>query len=74
MAPRNPTVTKLATNVSVRSDLLVAAREANLLMTPQLAGIARSELGAEAGALTDQRQTILGAIDFLLTGFSVQPR
>ena len=48
--------------------------EPYLLMTPQLAGIARSELGAEAGALTDQRQTILGAIDFLLTGFSVQPR
>jgi hypothetical protein len=34
-----------------------------------LAGIARSELGAEAGALTDERQTILGAVDFLLTGF-----
>jgi toxin CcdB len=43
--------------------------EPYLLMTPQLAGIARSELGAEAGALTDQRQTILGAIEFLLTGF-----
>jgi hypothetical protein len=26
------------------------------------------KLGAEAGALTDERQTILGAIDFLLTG------
>ncbi len=43
--------------------------EAYLLMTPQLAGIARSDLGAEAGALIEKRQTILAAIDFLLTGF-----
>lgn len=40
-----------------------------LLMTPQLAGIERAELGPHAGTLVDERPTILAAIDFLLTGF-----
>jgi toxin CcdB len=40
-----------------------------LLMTPQLAGIGRAELGPHAGTLAEERQTILSAIDFLLTGF-----
>jgi toxin CcdB len=40
-----------------------------VLMTPQLAGIARSELGAPAGSLAGQRQAILAAMDFSLTGF-----
>jgi toxin CcdB len=40
-----------------------------VLMTPQLAGIGRTELGPHAGTLVDERQTILAAIDFLLTGF-----
>ena len=40
-----------------------------LLMTPQLAGIGRAELGPHAGTLAEERQTILAAIDFLLTGF-----
>jgi toxin CcdB len=40
-----------------------------MLMTPQLAGIGRAELGPLAGTVVDERQTILAAIDFLLTGF-----
>lgn len=40
-----------------------------LLLTPQLAGISKSELGAVAGSVAEQRQVILSAIDFLLTGF-----
>jgi toxin CcdB len=40
-----------------------------LLMTPQLAGIARSDLGPEAGSLVDQREKVIAAVDFLLTGF-----
>ncbi len=43
--------------------------EAYILMTPQLAGIARTDLGASAGTLADQRQVIAAAIDFLLVGF-----
>jgi toxin CcdB len=43
--------------------------DAYVLMTPQLAGIARVDLGVPAGTLTEERQTILAAIDFLVTGF-----
>jgi len=34
-----------------------------------LAAIARSELGAATGSLAEQRDVILAALDFLLTGF-----
>jgi toxin CcdB len=44
-------------------------RESYVLMTPQLAGMAYSDLGAAAGSLIEERQTIMGAIDFLLSGF-----
>ena len=40
-----------------------------VLITPQLAGVARADLGAQTGSLAEQRQTILAALDFLLTGF-----
>ena len=43
--------------------------ETYALMTPQLAGVARTDLGAATGSLTRQRATILAALDFLLTGF-----
>ena len=36
-------------------------------MTTQLAGISRMELGAEVGRLGDQRDTIIRALDFLIT-------
>ncbi len=40
-----------------------------VLMTPQLAGVARRDLGESTGSLAEQRQVIVAAIDFLLTGF-----
>jgi toxin CcdB len=40
-----------------------------LVLTPQLAGIQRSELGPAIGSLAHNRDTILAALDFLLTGF-----
>lgn len=43
--------------------------DAYMLVTPELAGIARNDLGPAAGSLAEQRNAILGAIDFLLTGF-----
>jgi toxin CcdB len=39
------------------------------LLTPQLAGISRDELGPQAGSLADQERAISAAIDFLLRGF-----
>jgi toxin CcdB len=43
--------------------------ETYVLMTPLLAGVARTDLGASTGSLAEQRQVIVAAIDFLLTGF-----
>jgi toxin CcdB len=43
--------------------------EVYVLLTPQLAGIARSDLGAAAGNLAVRRDTIFAALDFLLTGY-----
>lgn len=40
-----------------------------VLLTPQLAGISRDELGPQAGSLADQQRAISAAIDFLLKGF-----
>ena len=40
-----------------------------VLMTPQLAGINRVDLGPLAGSLAEERQAILSAVHFLLTGF-----
>lgn len=40
-----------------------------VMLTPQLAGIPRRELGAPVTQLDRQRAEILAAIDFLVTGF-----
>jgi toxin CcdB len=42
--------------------------ERYLLVTPQLAGIARSELGAAVESVEDQRTTIVSALDLLISG------
>jgi toxin CcdB len=40
-----------------------------VLMTPQLAGLGRADLGVAIGSLAKERQVIIAAMDFLLTGF-----
>ena len=40
-----------------------------LMLTPQLVGIMRKELGKPVTTLSDARNEIIGAIDFLVTGF-----
>lgn len=40
-----------------------------LMLTPQIAGIPARELGAIAGNLSIDRNSIVAAIDFLLAGF-----
>jgi toxin CcdB len=40
-----------------------------VVMTPQLAAIARADLGEPIGSLATERHEILAAMDFLLTGF-----
>ncbi|MBS0614723.1 MAG: CcdB family protein [Proteobacteria bacterium] len=38
------------------------------LMTPQLAGVSRPDLGEITGSLAEERPAIIAAIDFLITG------
>lgn len=47
---------------------LVIDGEQYLLMTPQLAGIARSDLGPAVGNVAGQRSAIVSALDLLITG------
>lgn len=42
--------------------------EAYLMMTPQMAGIARKQLGAVVADLSAQRDEIIAALDLLITG------
>jgi len=41
------------------------------LLTPQLAGIARNELGPQMGSVADHARTISNAIEFLMRGFLI---
>ncbi|SJM92565.1 conserved hypothetical protein [Crenothrix polyspora] len=40
-----------------------------LLLTPQLAGIHKKELGEFVASVANYRAEIIGALDFLITGF-----
>jgi toxin CcdB len=40
-----------------------------LLLTPQLAGIAVVDVGELVADVSDQRETIIAALDFLVSGF-----
>jgi toxin CcdB len=44
------------------------AGEPCVLMTPQLAGVRRDALGGLVTRLVDDRDAIIGALDFLMTG------
>lgn len=39
-----------------------------VMMTPQLAGIAKKQLGTQVAELSAQRNQIIAALDFLITG------
>ena len=62
-----PTLTRKP--VSQLTPILRFEGETYVLMTPELAGIARNELGPATGSLAEHRDAILAATDFLLTGF-----
>lgn len=44
-------------------------RTAVVMSTAQLAGIDKQDLGAKVASLKEQRETVLAAVDFLLSGF-----
>jgi toxin CcdB len=55
--------------VSHLTPILKFEGEAYMLMIPELAAMARSDLGAATGSLAERRDVIIAAMDFLLTGF-----
>ncbi|HEX3127339.1 MAG TPA: CcdB family protein [Thermoanaerobaculia bacterium] len=52
----------------VLTPVLEIAGEPYVMLTPQMAGISRSELGPVVGSLERSRFEIIAAIDFLVTG------
>lgn len=44
------------------------AKKQFAMLTPQLAGVAIRHLGPQTGRLAGQRQAIIAALDFLITG------
>jgi toxin CcdB len=39
-----------------------------VVLIPQMAGVSRTDLGAVVGSLSDHREEIVAAVDFLITG------
>ena len=56
------------TAMQTLTPILVVDGKEYLLVAPQLAGIATRELGPPVADLSDQRPTILAALDLLITG------
>ena len=52
----------------VLTPILEIEAESYVMLTPQMAGIPRSELGASVASLERYRFEIIAAIDFLVTG------
>lgn len=59
----------LKQNLDKLSPLLTVNGEDVLMSTPELAGYPVADLGVKVMSLSEERTTILTAIDFLLSGF-----
>lgn len=54
--------------LKILTPILTINGQSYVMMTPQLAGISKKELGQEVADLMDYRQPIMAALDFLITG------
>jgi toxin CcdB len=54
--------------ISTLSPLLEVEGHQYVLLTPQLSGIAKSDLGPEVTAITNYRDAVIAAVDCLITG------
>jgi toxin CcdB len=54
--------------LSILTPIIPIAGKEYLLVTPELAGIAKSALGARVANVAVQRGTIISALDLLVTG------
>lgn len=68
MVPLTRAAALLRKPLNLATPVVKIDRTAYLFMTPLVAGVAKKELGALAGSVADQRQKIVAAFDFLITG------
>ena len=54
--------------ISTLSPLVEVQGHKYVLLTPQLAGISRSELGPEVSNIAEHRDAVIAALDCLITG------
>lgn len=54
--------------LAILTPIIRVAGEEYVLVTPELAGIAKSALGARVANIDGQRDTIISALDLLVTG------
>jgi toxin CcdB len=54
--------------ISTLSPLVEVQGQKYVLLTPQLAGISRSDLGAEVTNIAEHRDAVIAALDCLITG------
>lgn len=68
VVPLSPLDGSGAVPMRTLSPVLEVAGAAHVMLTPQLAGIPRRELGEGVADLSGQRAEIMAALDFLFTG------
>lgn len=69
VVPLTPVDKSSGAQITRLTPTLRVAGEDYLMVTPQLAGIHRRELGEEVADIADKRGEILSAMDFLISGF-----
>jgi toxin CcdB len=68
VVPLHPASVWRGKALKMLTPLLVIEGESFVMLTPQLAGIPKSELGAPVAQVPQHRAEIVAAIDFLVTG------
>lgn len=69
MAPLYTALAMRGKTMKTLTPVLVVGGKSYVMVTPQLAGVARKYLGAQVGELSAQRDAILAALDFLVSGY-----
>lgn len=68
VVPLTPVQTMTHSPMNKLTPVLIVQGQEYCMMTPQLAGIHKRELGAEVAVLNNYQHEIIAAMDFLLSG------
>ncbi len=69
VAPLAPCDKKAIAQITGLTPLLRVEGRDYLMLTPQIAGVHRRDLGKEVADISEQRDEIIAALDFLISGF-----